>query len=689
MIMKNILFILLGSLIASPIFSQKIEYKINSNTYAIEHLSIQNDERNMNWILETTGKQYQWVTEKYGWGLGYFTKEINGIPDKVNWDRPKSIDGNVAIYQAGDIEIRVKRELKNGDLFENYIFTNKNKSTVSLSDIGIYTPFNDNYPDAETCVNKRVNAHVWDDGYNASYVEALHMGGKSPHIGLALLEGAINGYDISERDINKSMSNFRGVISLVLSDMQLKPNESKRISWVVFTHHGKEDFYRQLLKRGGVYVECDKYVVEKGQKVKVFFHSEKNQDKISLLYNGVKKSCYPISEGCWGTEIILSKLGDNKLEFRYGKGKKTFAHCFVVSSENELINKRADFIISNQQMNDEKDPRYGAYMVYDCEENKLFLNDRKTVSYHDRDEGAERLGMGVFLAKKYLITKDERIKESLLKYALFIRNKLQDKDFTTWSTVDHKGRNRAYNYPWVANFYFYMYKLTKDKKFLNYGYGTLQAMFKYFGYGFYAIDIPVSLSLSLLKDADMLVEYNQLLSDYQRIGEVYLKNGTSYPKHEVNYEQSIVAPAVMVLSQLYLVTKDSRYLDEAKKQLSLLEAFSGSQPSYHLNEISIRHWDGYWFGKREMWGDVFPHYWSTLSAAAYHYYYMCTGDKSYQKRAENIVRNNLCLFFENGEASCAYMYPNRVNDENAKFYDPFANDQDWALVYYLLVNKNL
>lgn len=108
-----------------------------------------------------------------------------------------------------------------------------------------------------------------------------------------------------------------------------------------------------------------------------------------------------------------------------------------------------------------------------------------------------------------------------------------------------------------------------------------------------------------------------------------------------------------------------------------------------MNEIAIRHWDGYWFGKREMWGDVYPHYWSMLTAAAYHYYSQCTGDASYQRRAENIVRNNLCLFFEDGKASCAYVYPYRVNGVRAGFYDPFANDQDWALVYYLLANDDL
>lgn len=108
----------------------------------------------------------------------------------------------------------------------------------------------------------------------------------------------------------------------------------------------------------------------------------------------------------------------------------------------------------------------------------------ETVSYHDRDEGAERLGMGVFLAKQYLLTGDDSLKKSLMDYVCFVRNRLQDKDFTTWSTVDHKGRNRAYNYPWVANLYFYMYKITKDGKYAKYGYETMQAMLRYFGYNF-------------------------------------------------------------------------------------------------------------------------------------------------------------------------------------------------------------
>ncbi|MDR3062346.1 MAG: six-hairpin glycosidase, partial [Dysgonamonadaceae bacterium] len=63
-----------------------------------------------------------------------------------------------------------------------------------------------------------------------------------------------------------------------------------------------------------------------------------------------------------------------------------------------------------------------------------------------------------------------------------------------------------------------------------------------------------------------------------------------------------------------------------------------------------------------------------------------TGDTSYRKRAENITRNNLCNIFEDGRASCAYIYPYKVNGVKAQFYDPFANDQESALVRYLMVN---
>ena len=41
---------------------------------------------------------------------------------------------------------------------------------------------------------------------------------------------------------------------------------------------------------------------------------------------------------------------------------------------------------------------------------------------------------------------------------------------------------------------------------------------------------------------------------------------------------------------------------------------------------------------------------------------------------------------EDGRATCAFVSPRRVNGETAHYADVLANDQDWALMWYLLVN---
>lgn len=71
----------------------------------------------MNWVLSPDGKQYAWVTSKYGWGLGFIT--VNG--NKLTWEKPVSTAKNLT-YKAGDILITVVRTIKNGQLFEQYTF---------------------------------------------------------------------------------------------------------------------------------------------------------------------------------------------------------------------------------------------------------------------------------------------------------------------------------------------------------------------------------------------------------------------------------------------------------------------------------------------------------------------------------------------------------------------------------------
>lgn len=666
-----------------------VEMRIDPSTGAISELTLKGDNRSMNWVVKTDGTQYPWVKDNYGWGLGYFTVVKGRETVKREWRVPVEIspDGMKVLYREGDIRILVKREIKQGDLVEEYSFTNEGEEPVSLYDVAIYTPFNDNYPDAQQCINSRAHTHIWKGG-SAAYVNAICMGDFTPHLGLVVTDGVIRNYEIWERGRKKANSQTRGIIALELPDLLLKPGESYSLEWHVFAHNGNDDFRRKLLEKGSVLVSCNKYVFEKGEKARVECRSLEPLEACTAKMNGVPVPVKQEGNLCF-VEVPMEQAGEVRFDFCYNGNKQTHADCLVISNTADLIRKRVDFIRTRQQMNNPSDLRDGAYMVYDNEGDSIYLNDTPNCNPVDRDEGAERLGMGVLLAKQYLLTKDPELKQSLLRYADFVRRKLQTDNYVTYSSVDQKNRNRGYNYMWVAEFYFQMYKVTGDKQFVTDGYKTLKSMFQQFGYGFYAIGIPVRLGLQSLKEAGMKKEYTDLRNDFIKTGDVFVKNGLNYPAHEVNYEQSIVAPAIQFLAQLYLETGSQKYLDEVKRQMPVLEAFNGFQPSYHLNEVAIRHWDGHWFGKRELFGDTFPHYWSTITGAVYHYYALCTGDSSYQKRAENVVRNNLCLFFEDGKASCAYMYPYKIDGVKAEFYDPYANDQDWALVYYLLVNRGL
>ncbi|MEU3662437.1 hypothetical protein AB0E77_22170 [Streptomyces sp. NPDC032940] len=102
-----------------------------------------------------------------------------------------------------------------------------------------------------------------------------------------------------------------------------------------------------------------------------------------------------------------------------------------------------------------------------------------------------------------------------------------------------------------------------------------------------------------------------------------------------------------------------------------------------LHGIAIRHWDGYWFGENRLWGDVFPHYWSTLTATTLLRLPATLRTPDTDRLAETIFRANLANYHEDGSATCAFVMPSAVDGRPAHTADPLANDQDWHLVLWL------
>lgn len=653
--------------------NQEFEICLNEHTGNVMGIYHVEDKKHMNWI-----------EGEMEWGVPalFPSSELLTQKEKVKQclfeTQSISFEDGVlkAVYVKSNIEIMVVRQLDDqGYYSESYTIRNTGTTELFLEKgkLGIFTTFNDNYQEAETCLSYRCHPHLWCMG-NTSYINAVKMSALPPHLGLALTKGALDGYSIL-RDTQNGSSNDRGDFVVNPATSVLGPNESFCIEWKLFFY--EKDFFNDYRKIPGMlYAQADKYTLFIGEESHITAHYtgiiesasvEMEDTEIPYVVDGSIMKLV-ISPNTSGEKVIKVTVND----------KTAILRINVVHTFETILKNRVSFIASKQQYHKNESHLDGAYLIYDKETNSMYYDVTS-----DHNCGRERVAMGVIVACYLQNSKDESLKESLMQYIAFIKRELFDSDtgIVYNNTPRDNSWHRNYNYPWIATLWIEMFHLTQEKDYLRDMYRCLMAYYSNNGKHFYAIGIPMIESIELLYQNDLEQEADNLLQHFISHGEVILKNGMHYPAHEVKYEQSIVAPAVSYLCQLYTLTKDKRYLDEAENQIHILDAFGFKQPDYHLNEIAIRHWDGYWFGKRRLFGDTFPHYWSVLSGDVFARYAQITGNKVFAEKAQQIFRNNLCLFEEDGFGSCAYLYPNYVNGEKATFYDPWANDQDWALYY--------
>ena len=638
----------------------------------VSAIRIAGDTTGMNWTVSTDASQYSNIDTRFQWGLGRL--RVDGCP--VEWLSAETLRAGKAVFRlSDDLSLTVTRRRQGRDVVETYTFRNQGRIPRSLTDIEVNTPFNDNYPDAETCLRERCHAHVWAGG-TAAWVCALRMGAYGPHLGLMLTQGSLRGYSIRERGQDKGSSNTRGIICLNPEATVLEPGETYCFAWRLFAHDGPDDFHARLLRRRGTYCTADRYVAQVGETIALTQHTRKGETI---------------------TEYTVENPGETEVEFPWRDGK-TWVEILGVSRYDSLLLQRARFVLAHQQYHRRGDRRDGALLPYDNSTETIYCNWLQSTNRSDCNEGRERIGGGIFLASLARKMQTDAWTPQLERYCRFVRTQLQDPDFGTWSDADRRSsrigsanqRQRIYNYPWITHLYCEMFELTGDIGYLHWAYGTQRACYRKGGYGFYAIDVPVEQSIRLLRENGLEAQADTLLEDYRRAAARYIENGVHYPKSEVNYEQSIVAPSVAFLLEMYLVTREKASFEAAERMMPVLEAFGGCQPSCHLHDIAIRHWDGYWFGLPRQWGDTMPHYWSCLTADCFASYSRCLDLEgrpdeadSYRRRAEGILRQNLLLFTEEGRAGAAWLYPSMVDGEPVHGLNPLANDQDFALAFYL------
>ncbi len=580
----------------------------------------------------------------------------------------------VSVYCNEMLEVTVNRFFRaNGNFVERFTIKNVQDYDVFIGqdNFGIVVPVNDRYPDAATCMTQHCNAHIWC-GHSSSYINALRMGISDCNLGLVLTEGSLASY--SQDSIQ---GDDRGIFILNSDFFTLVGGDSYVIEWELFWHTGKEDFHNQLSNYPHfIRVTSPNFTVYQGEGICFTADGAAVSEDVRIICDETVVP-YTLENGTLTVSYMPTRLGEHCFDI-YAGDIHTYTEFFVSEPLETVIEKRLQFIVDKQQYHNPRSHLDGAFLIYDNQDKHLVFDD----AIGDHNACHERMGMAILLAKYLQTHENPQFMEALKLYDRFLRREFYNEQTgQVYTDIGKRAtRIRLYNPPWVMMFFSEMYLLTRDPYYPNEIVRLVDFYYDNGGKKFY----PNGVSFIRIMEALNMAQHPQcqrVMDLFRDHMESYLAIGTDYPKHEVSYEQTIVTPAVTLLSQICALTGEVKYLEAVRSHVQTLERFNGNQPSFHLNEIPIRYWDDFWFGKRRLYGDTFPHYWSCLTARSYLEYCAISGEEAYRTDAGKCFRNCLCLFNDRGEGSCAYVYPRKVNGQPGQFYDEWANDQDFALYF--------
>ena len=580
-----------------------------------------------------------------------------------------------AVYENNGVCVETKYIFIEKNLKITHIVSNTNPHPVYFQEgeFAIDMPLNDRYENSEICIRERCNAHIFT-GYSSAYIRAERMGKSEYNLGIIVTQGEISSY--SQEAVWHSN---RGYFILNTPAFVLQSEESYTLSYTLFPYKDQADFFNKI-KSFPSYLHVNSengFTFKQGEEIAFTVESAQPIETVSCLCNG-KEIAHEAQGNRLQIHFIAEQLGENKVLFTVN-GRKSYANFHVTVAEETLIENRLRYIVEKQQCLDKNSPLYGAYLVYDTQEQRQYYSFKR----RDCNACRERFGMAILLVKWLQRHENAVFYDSLQKFIEFLFRESLDEE--TGDVFDGIGKDnrflRLYNAPWVALFMAELYHLTKEKRYAIVMSKILRRYYENGGAKFYPNGVRFTDFFQVLHEAELQSEYEELAISFDTHVQNIIRNGVSYPPHEVKFEQTIVTPAVTIMLDKYALSSEAKYLREAEKHLCVLRKFDGCQPDYHLNNIAIRFWDAYWFGKKRLYGDTFPHYWSVLSGYCYYRYGQCTKNQEALKIGEACIRNCTCLFFADGSASCAYLYPLNVNGERGAYFDAYANDQDFALYF--------
>ncbi|MGS2619371.1 hypothetical protein ACVCAH_33365 [Micromonospora sp. LZ34] len=618
-----------------------------------------------------------WHSAEHRWGAGFLVTDVG----TWRWNRPDALEldegHSVARHRLGDaLELVVSRAA--GDrLRETHTLHNLGRDPVTITSWGIVTPFRDVYDDAATALTRGVHAHVWTGGAR-SWVAAVPMDGGEGVLTLQLAEGRLDAYSIESRNTYSS-SNVRGHIVLHPTDLARNPGAfggqaaivvpaagSHRLAWEVGFDRTVDDFAARVRPDAA----ADRYAVAVGGRLALHTGSEPIVVREPDLARVVRDGDADLLEGS-RHGVVHVDVGDARIA------------VLVHEPLEQLVRARVAYILTRQRAAERGGPSAAAFVPVDRRTDLT-----QTVNgWPDWSDGAERLAMPTLLqeALRRGWCDEAATGDALAGWAVFARECLvDDTGPPRWGSVSWVTKPRLYNAPWLAHFFAQQHRLLGSADDLELAARILERSYELGAGSHLSIGQPEAVVLvgSMLDAAGQPGRADALRDRLRATAKHFASVGRDLPSHEVNYEQSMVAPLLSLFATVRALD-GSGYDAELAETVRWLRAFAGRQPHARMHHVPIRHWDGYWFGRDRQWGDVFPHHWTVLNAVALSQLPEPHRSEGTRTEADAVFTANLASFHPDGSATCAFVMPSTVDGRPAYREDPLVNDQDWALTLWL------
>lgn len=381
-----------------------------------------------------------------------------------------------------------------------------------------------------------------------------------------------------------TLSNTRGVFLLHPVMPTLDPGEQSELEWTFFWHQGWDDFFRQCedISEQFVAFNASTYTITPGENSTIEISGARINSGTTINghtptnCNGTKCS-FTCSTNNVGEQALIVKTSKDGAE---ALNSTIFLNS--IPSVEEVLSSRIKFITQYQQVDAPGTSLHGAFVPYDNQMEGQVLFDKRS----DRNAGRERVGMGILIARWLRRNADEAVSASFKEYYSYVCTQLQDETGYVLNGPGNRGK-RLYNWPWVMQLHVVTSALNitlsdavDDLKPFERFMLTLESFYAEGGAELYAIGLPIYEGLRALNASGDTSAYDRALSLFQQHGQQIMGRGLDYPAFEVNFEQSIVAPAAVMLLELYRWTGDKKWLTAAELQLETLLRFSGKQPDY-------------------------------------------------------------------------------------------------------------